>query len=75
MRKLYETPDTSGPLCNSVNRACERLGLGRTSLYELITSGDLIAVRIAGRTLIPEESMRALVEKSIAERHIEAKTA
>jgi excisionase family DNA binding protein len=49
------------PLAYRVGDACAVLGIGRTSLYELIAAGKLRAVCIAGRTLIPVESARALV--------------
>ena len=49
------------PLAYRVADACAVLGIGRTSLYELISAGKLRAVYVAGRTLIDAESARALV--------------
>jgi hypothetical protein len=37
------------------------LGIGRTKLHEMMASGKVRAIRIAGRTLIDVASLRALV--------------
>lgn len=49
------------PLAYRVHDACHVLGIGRTSLYELMNAGKLRAVKIAGRTLIDAASIRALI--------------
>lgn len=49
------------PLAHRIPEACQRIGLGRSSLYELIKSGHLKTVRIAGRTLVPESELQRLV--------------
>jgi excisionase family DNA binding protein len=36
-------------------------GLSRSTLYELIKSGRLRAVKVAGRRLIPREALEALL--------------
>ena len=56
------------PLAYRVEDACKVLGIGRTSLYELIAAGKLRAVCIAGRTLIPVESARTLVANASKEK-------
>ena len=56
------------PLAYRVEDACKVLGIGRTSLYELIGTGKLRAVSVAGRTLIPAESARALVANASKEK-------
>ena len=55
--------DHSSPakIAYSVKEACAASSLGRTKLYALIAAGDLQAVRVGGRTLIPTESLRALI--------------
>jgi excisionase family DNA binding protein len=35
--------------------------LGKTKMYELINQGKLQAIRIGGRTVIPADSLQALV--------------
>lgn len=41
--------------------ACRAVGIGRTNLYRLINEGKLEARKIGGRTLIPAESLRRLI--------------
>lgn len=53
--------DTPDKLAYSINEAIAATSLRRTKLYSLIDSGDLDAKRIGGRTLIPADSLRALI--------------
>ena len=46
----------------SIKEACQVSSLGRTTIYAHIASGRLRAVRVGGRTIIPADSLRALVE-------------
>ena len=48
-------------LAHSVEAAAKRLSCGRTTVFELIRDGRLKAVRLNGRTLIPEEALRELL--------------
>jgi excisionase family DNA binding protein len=50
------------PLTYSVKDACAVSSLGRTTLYTHINSGRLKAIRLGGRTLIPADSLHALLE-------------
>ena len=43
-----------------VNEACHALGIGRTSLYSLVKTGDLKLIRVAGRSLIPRSELERL---------------
>lgn len=56
----------SAPLAHRIPDACQRIGLGRSSLYELIKAGQLKTVRIAGRTLVPESELQRLVAEAQA---------
>jgi excisionase family DNA binding protein len=49
------------PVATSVNGAAKALGLGRTTIYELIKSGRLETIKIGRRTLIKTASIRALI--------------
>ena len=49
------------PLAYRIPDACAVLGLGKTSIYELMKEGKLKAIKVAGRTLIDAESARALI--------------
>ena len=50
------------PLAVSINDTAKALGLGRTSIYELIKDGRLDAFKLGRRTLVRVESIRRLVE-------------
>ena len=49
------------PLAYRIPDACHVLGLGKTSIYELMKSGKLRAIKVAGRTLIDAASARELI--------------
>lgn len=45
----------------SIKEACKASSLGRTTIYSHIAANRLKAVRIGGRTVIPAESLHALI--------------
>lgn len=45
----------------SIKEACKASSLGRTTLYAHIAANRLRVVRIGGRTIIPADSLRALI--------------
>lgn len=49
------------PLAYSIKDACRASSLGRTTIYAHIAAGRLLARRIGGRTIIPAESLHALI--------------
>ena len=54
--------DSSTPkLAYSINEACKASSLGRTTIYAHIGAKRLQAVRVGGRTVIPAESLIALL--------------
>ena len=62
----YET--TSPKLAYSIREACEASSLGKTTIYSLIAAERLKAVRVGGRTVIPADSLRALINGQTEER-------
>jgi excisionase family DNA binding protein len=52
---------SNGKLAYSIKEACAASSLGRTTLYAHIAAGRLRAHRIGGRTVIPADSLHALV--------------
>jgi excisionase family DNA binding protein len=48
-------------LAYSIREACQVTSLGRTTVYAHIAAGRLVARRIGGRTVIPAESLHALI--------------
>jgi len=55
--------ETNDPpkIAYSIKEACKASSLGRTTIYSYIAAGRLRANRIGGRTLIPAESLHALI--------------
>lgn len=55
--------DTNVPLkiAYSIKEACQASSLGRTTLYSHISAKRLRAIRIGGRTIIPADSLHALL--------------
>jgi excisionase family DNA binding protein len=48
----------------TIDEACEATGLGRTKLYELIATGQLIATTVGRRRLVMVRSLFALLDKT-----------
>ncbi len=48
----------TSPLLHPIPRAAKLLGIGRTSVYELLEEGKLSSVRIGSRRLIPDASIK-----------------
>jgi len=51
----------SPKLAFTITEACHAVGIGRTKLYALIGEGRLETRKIGSRTVIPAESLRALL--------------
>jgi excisionase family DNA binding protein len=49
------------PLAYTVRQAKQVLNLSKTTIYELIKSGELQTVKVGGRRLIPHASAEALL--------------
>lgn len=63
--------DTSDvPILLSIEETMTALSLGRTTVWSLIKGGDLVAVKIGRRVLVPRDELERfvarLVEKSRA---------
>jgi excisionase family DNA binding protein len=43
----------------SIDEAVEASGIGRTTLYELMGSGEIESVKVGRRRIIPADSIRA----------------
>lgn len=53
-------PPRLQPMAYRIPDACHVLGIGRTSLYELVKAGELKLIKIAGRTLVPHSEIERL---------------
>ncbi|MEC7819164.1 helix-turn-helix domain-containing protein [Pelagerythrobacter aerophilus] len=54
------------PICVRINDAARMIGVGRTKLYELISSGELEAVKIGKATRVTTASLNELVKRRSA---------
>ncbi len=48
---------------HNIERAEERLGVGRSKIFQLMASGQLRSVRVGRRRLIPEQAIRDFVAR------------
>lgn len=62
---MQHVETTSAPLVHRIPQACARIGIGRTALYQLLRDGELRAVKLGGRTLIPESELQRLVAQRL----------
>ncbi|WP_063129353.1 helix-turn-helix domain-containing protein [Nocardia fusca] len=45
--------------------ACQRLGIGRSGLYDLMNSGELHSVKIGRRRLVPESAIADYIARLV----------
>ena len=57
--------DRLDPKACTVRDACRATGLGKTTIYELISQGKLKSVAIGRRRLVLVESIEALLRPSV----------
>jgi excisionase family DNA binding protein len=50
------------PLAYTVKQACALSTFGKTTLYRLAADGKLRLTRVGGRTVIPADSLHALLD-------------
>lgn len=64
-----DRPDTTpgAPLLMTVEEAADLLRLGRTRMYELVMSGQIVSVKVGRRRLIPRKSLEDFVDGLIDE--------
>jgi len=55
--------DPAEPICVRINEAARMIGIGRTKLYELISTGELETVKIGKATRVTTASLRELVKR------------
>lgn len=49
---------------NTVQDAMARLGVGRSTVYEMINRGDLDTVHIGRRVLVPSDSIAEYIDRN-----------
>lgn len=64
---LLEEPNRNrvvpAPITVRVPEAARMLGLSRSRIYELITSGDIETIKLGRATLVPVDGLHALIER------------
>ncbi|WP_374546618.1 helix-turn-helix domain-containing protein [Rhodoblastus sp.] len=53
------------PVAYGIKDAVEAIGLGRSTLYEMMQKGTLRFVKIGRRRLIPADALMALIEPEL----------
>ncbi|MGB3739104.1 MAG: helix-turn-helix domain-containing protein [Pontixanthobacter sp.] len=56
-------PQPVEPICVRINDAARMIGVGRTKLYELISSGELETVKIGKATRVTTASLQGLIRR------------
>ena len=56
---------TPEKLAYTVAEASYAIGMGRTKIYELMKTGELATVKVAGRRLIPRNSALRLLDTDV----------
>lgn len=54
-------PDEREPDAYTVNASCWKIGVSRSTLYQLIAAGQIRSVKIRGRRMIPTTEIKRLV--------------
>lgn len=63
MKQKQQT--TSAPVSNTIEVACERLGISRSGLYNLMATGQVRSIKLGGRRLIPERELLDLMDRML----------
>ena len=50
------------PVTVSISDAAKAIGCGRSKIYQMIQSRQLVSVRLGGRRLVRVDSIRALID-------------
>jgi excisionase family DNA binding protein len=68
-RKVRSSMATTSPtpLLWSPTEAAKRLGIGRATVYELLTTGQLASLKIGARRLIPDSEVRRFIDARLAD--------
>lgn len=53
------------PLAWQIDPACNRAGIGRTMMYQLIKAGEIKTIKVGRRTLIPESELQRWLSRKM----------
>ena len=60
---MIQQPDPATPLLLTVEQAAERLGIGRTLAYALVSAGEIESVHIGRLRRIPADALPAFLDR------------
>ena len=60
---MADTSNATRQLSYTVKQAAAQLGIGRTSMYALIKTGDLTPIKLRQRTLLRHDDLVAMLER------------
>ena len=60
---MSNTDQAARQLSYTVKQAAAQLGIGRTSIYELIKTGDLTPIKLRQRTLLRHDDLVAMLQR------------
>ena len=63
------SPATSPRVLLTVEAAAEQLSIGRTSMYALVKSGEVVSVQLGRLRRVPSEALTAYVGRLMSEQH------
>jgi excisionase family DNA binding protein len=65
----HHASDTAGPppILHDIPEAADWLRCGRSTVYELLKTGEIVGIRIGRRRLITHDSLVALVARRVDE--------
>jgi excisionase family DNA binding protein len=55
------------PLLYSIEQAAALLGIGRTFMYQLVTTGEIDSVKVGKRRKVPRDAVTAYIDRLRAE--------
>ncbi|MFX1757256.1 helix-turn-helix transcriptional regulator [Rhodococcus sp. As11] len=55
--------ETTTAKLHRLDAACDRLGIGRSKLYELMDAGEIRSVKIGRNRLVPESAIVEFIER------------
>jgi len=57
---------TNIPITHKIPEACRRISVPRTRMFQLIKDGQIVPIKVGGRTLIPESELQRFVDSKLA---------
>ena len=59
--------DTSAPLLLTPAQAAERLSIARSSLYELLLTGQIVSIKLGRSRRVPLDALTDFIDRKVRE--------